>query len=521
VESRASDRYLPSMATGHIERLKGGSYRVVVYAGQDPITGRKRYLKESHPTETAARAAVERLLAQVEADRLPDRSATLSVLLDRWMDLADHELTTAETTAGYVRRTVKPSLGDIPLRKLQHRVDILDRLYTHLRRCNTLCDGRAFVEHKAIGEHDCALKRCVPHECQPMSPGAVRRIHAILSAALGYAVSWGWIERNPAEFAHPPKLPRRRVQPPDPEGVAHLLNAALAADWELAVFLWLAVTTGARRGELVALRWPSVDVKRGLLRLGDNYVVRNGQQRLKGTKTQEERRLSLDSVTVQVLLDFRAARNEALSPAHLTLPDEAFVFSPDPIGCRPWHPDHFTHTYRRLASQLGMREPLKNLRHFNATQLLAAGVDLPTTAGRLGHSDGGATTLRVYASWTRPADQHAAELLAGDLESLRRKAAGAEMQAPRRLARAARPIEEVLPSVTAASTYHDVMVGLRQAIASGRLEPGDLVPTVSDLAFLYDVARSTAQRAVSALGAEGVIVRSGHRWIVAAIGSAA
>jgi integrase len=95
------------------------------------------------------------------------------------------------------------------------------------------------------------------------------------------------------------------------------------------------------------------------------------------------------------------------------------------------------------------------------------------------------------------------------------------MQAPRRLARAARPLEDVLPDATAAATYRDVIVGLRQAISSGRLEAGDLVPTVTDLALVFGVARSTAQRAITALGSEGVIVRSGHRWIVAAIGSAA
>ena len=49
----------------------------------------------------------------------------------------------------------------------------------------------------------------------------------------------------------------------------------------------------------------------------------------------------------------------------------AFVFSPDPLGTCPWHPDQFTHTYRTLANGLGIDEPLKNLRHFNATQLLA------------------------------------------------------------------------------------------------------------------------------------------------------
>ncbi len=120
------------------------------------------------------------------------------------VEVVDHELSTASTTAGYVRRTIRPALGDMPLRKLQHRVDILDRLYTHLRRCNRLCDSSPARKAGGPGAEE-------PHVCRPMSPGAVRRVHAILSAALNYAVSWGWIERNPADYAHPPKLARRRA----------------------------------------------------------------------------------------------------------------------------------------------------------------------------------------------------------------------------------------------------------------------------------------------------------------------
>jgi hypothetical protein len=129
------------MSTGHVEVLKRG-FRAVVYAGKDPITGRKVYLKETHPDRQAAERARDRLVAQVEAERIPDQAATVAYLLDRWVEVVDHELSTRETNEGYIRRTLKPALGDMPLRKLQHRVDILDRLYTHLRRCNALCDGR-------------------------------------------------------------------------------------------------------------------------------------------------------------------------------------------------------------------------------------------------------------------------------------------------------------------------------------------------------------------------------------------
>ena len=485
-----------------------------MFAGRDPITGRKKYLRgETRRVRRDAEADRDRLLAQVEADQHPDEHATLGVLLDRWMEVVDHELSTVSTTAGYVRRTIKPALGDMPLRKLQQRVDILDRLYTHLRRCNRLCDSSPARKTDDDGVED-------PHVCRPMSPSAVRRVHAILSAALNYAVSWGWIERNPADHAHPPKLPRRRALPPRPEQVAELLNAAAATDEELAVFLWLAVTSGARRGELVALRWTDVALDRGLLRVDSSYVVREGQRRLKGTKTDDERWLSVDALTVATLEALRAARAVALEPAGLALPLDAFVFSPDPLGGRPWHPDHFTHAYRALADELGIVEPLKNLRHFNATQLLAAGVDLRTTAGRLGHSDGGATTLRHYATWTRPADQRAAELLANDLTELRQQAAAAAASSltsrvPRTVARTRRLASQVLPELGPVRTYVELAEQLKRAIVLGRLAPGDLLPTVPDLAGHCGLARSTVSRALGMLAKQAVIVRSGTRWVTA------
>jgi len=500
------------VAQGSIEPLRTG-FRARVFAGRDPITGRKTYLRgETRRVRRDAEADRDRLLAQVEADQHPDQHATVSVLLDRWTEVVDHELSTASTPAGYIRRTLKPALGDMPLRKLQHRVDVLDRLYTHLRRCNRLCDSSPARKTVDDGTDD-------PHVCRPMSPSAVRRVHAILSAALNYAVSWGWIERNPADYAHPPKLPRRRALPPRPEQVAELLNAAAATDEELAVFLWLAVTSGARRGELVALRWTDVAFDRGLLRLESSYVVRDGQRRLKGTKTDDERWLSVDALTVATLQALRTARAVALEPAELTLPVDAFVFSPDPLGGRPWHPDHFTHAYRALADELGIVEPLKNLRHFNATQLLAAGVDLPTTAGRLGHSDGGATTLRHYATWTRPTDQRAAELLVNDLTELRHQAAAAAPstagRVPRALARTRRAAAQVLPERGPVRTYIELAEQLRVAIAAGRLAPGDLLPTVPDLAGHCGLARSTVSRALGQLAEEAVIVRSGARWATA------
>ena len=67
-----------------------------------------------------------------------------------------------------------------------------------------------------------------------------------------------------------------------------------------------------------------------------------------------------------------------------------------------------------MCAQLGIVSHA--LRHYSATELLAAGVDLRTVGGRLGHAGGGATTLRGYAAWVAPSDRKVAEILGGRME---------------------------------------------------------------------------------------------------------
>jgi integrase len=95
----------------------------------------------------------------------------------------------------------------------------------------------------------------------------------------------------------------------------------------------------------------------------------------------------------------------------LELVADAYVFSRSPNGDDPLIPDSVTQRYERMARKLKIKTTLHKLRHYSATELIAAGVDVRTVAGRLGHSGGGATTLRVYAAWTSEADQRAAAAL--------------------------------------------------------------------------------------------------------------
>jgi integrase len=96
-----------------VEELPSG-FRARVYAGKDPITGRQTYLRgEARRERGQAEQDCLRLLTQVEAESHSDRSATVETLMRRWMEVADHGLTTRDTTAGFVRRVINPGAGDM------------------------------------------------------------------------------------------------------------------------------------------------------------------------------------------------------------------------------------------------------------------------------------------------------------------------------------------------------------------------------------------------------------------------
>jgi integrase len=503
VSAQVYGRVMASTPVGHIEQLPSGSWRAKVYAGTDPLMGREIRLRRTCKTERAAQIELGKLLEQAATGRQPETDATVAQLMDRYAEVADWDLSTRKANEYYIRRTIKPALGHLQVRKI--RGPLLDLLYAQLKRCGDLtCTGKPFTEHRSVpmltvdlasgqpawkqvadtirtaihsgmlaageplpsvremsclqniptatmqhalavlageglvlirqgrtaiaaGEanskrrpgrssgppdHDCRRAGCKPHVCKPMAAKTIRNIHSILSGAFATAKRWEWIAWNPAESARPPAASRRPLPATSPEDVAKLIAEGRETHPEMALYLWLVAITGARRGELCALQVRDINLDNGILHIAFNYVVVSGRRVRKDTKTHQDRYLAIDPVTCAMIREHLDAIRATLADVGLELPTDAYVFSNDPMGSSPWNPDWVTHRASDLAAAAGVKLNIKGLRHYTASQLLAARFDLRNTAARLGRGSGGATTLRHYADPVSEVDRRAAAYLA-------------------------------------------------------------------------------------------------------------
>lgn len=315
---------------GRIEE-RGANLRVVVYAGMDPVTGRRAYLRETvKGNDKAARRqankVMTRLLAEVDKQRATESSIPLAHVIDEWLRVAELEDGTREMYRGYLNRNIRPVLGDIPARKLTARD--LETFYAVLRRCRTRCDGNPFVEHKTEDEHDCKAEKCAPHECNPLAVSTVRQIHSVISGAMSAAVRWEWVSTNPAKVAQRPRQTPPEPKPPTPAEARMLIDAAFDKDREWGTLVWLVMTTGMRRGEVAALTWSNVDLEEGMIEVRRNFVKRDGVEKIKATKTHQMRRVALDTETVVLLAEQKTRVQDRCAEAGIDFDEEKiYVFT--------------------------------------------------------------------------------------------------------------------------------------------------------------------------------------------------
>lgn len=368
-------------------RQRGQSWELRVYLGTDPLTGRQRYANRSvRGPRHQGELVLKEMIAAATAGATHQAGATFGELAETWLRHARSHLAanTAVETRRILDRYLLPRLGQVPLAALHP--EHLDDLYACLLR-----DGAG--NGKAL------------------TASTVQRVHGVARRALTVGMRWGWIATNPAFVAMPPRQVRRAIRPPSPAEVARLLETARQRDPDLATFLLLAATSGARRGELCGLRWSDVDFDEGNLDIVRAVIIVGGDAQVAPTKSRRARHIALDAMTITTLREHQHRANARARGACVELSAGAFVFSHDDGGEQPWRPDSTSRAVRHLRHEVGLDTlRLHDLRHFVATRLLTSGIDVRTVAGRLGHSTT-STTLNVYAAFVPDADRRAAEVM--------------------------------------------------------------------------------------------------------------
>jgi integrase len=291
-----------------------------------------------------------------------------------WQQIADtigNAIRCGTLIAGETLPSVRDmsDLQDVRVATLQHALAVLaeEGLIVIRQGRTAVVAGDLSIERRPGRpprgrDHDCRHAGCKPHVCKPLTAKTIRNIHSILSGAFSTAERWEWIAWNPAESAKPPAVVRRPVAATPPGDVAKVIAEGRKTHPEMALYLWLVAITGARRGELCAMQVRDLDLDNGVIHVGFNCTVVDGRRVRKDTKTHQDRYLAIDPVTCTMLREHLEAVRAELATVGLELPEDAYVFSNDPMGANPWNPDWATHKASDLATAAGVKLNIKGLR---------------------------------------------------------------------------------------------------------------------------------------------------------------
>lgn len=352
-------------------------------------SGRRRQLRRGgYESAADARAALQAsMTATGQGVRVQDqRKTTVADYLQAWLerkkDAGRFRPSTALNTHQHLRDYWIPLLGHYRLSDLT--VDDVDRALATLRKQSS--------------------------RPKPLSAESVRRIHATLRAALNDAVRRRVLPYNPAALAELEPTRRPKVRPWEPDELGAFLDHAAAH--RLGVLYEVLAMTGLRRGEVVGLRWGDIDLDRRVLWVRQS-VVQVGYDSVVGTpKTAsgEDRRVDLDKATVGSLIAHRLRQDADRAVLGEAYEDNDLVF-PRADGAY-LKPEVVSKTFDKLVAAAGLRKVrLHDLRHGQASIMLAAGVDMTVVSKRLGHS-GIRITSDTYTHLLEGVGRQAAEAAA-------------------------------------------------------------------------------------------------------------
>jgi integrase len=332
-------------------------------------------------TRKQAEEELTKLLAAADKGMLVDPTKlTMASYLRGWLDSkGDLSPLSRQGYSVIIERQIIPTIGEVELQKLKP------------------ADVAAWLTVMRQGRHGQRAPRTIIHA------------YRVLRAALQAAVRHDMVGRNVADNVDPPKPQKREVAILKATEVPAVLEALKGH--RLYPMVALALSTGARRSEILALRWCDVDLKHSTLKIEHSLEQTKAGLRLKSPKTENGKRsIVLPSFAVDMLNEHRKAQLELRLQLGIGKPEaEAYVFSNHDGS--PISPNNFSVMWHRAVAQAGLpKRTFHSLRHSHASALIHAGLDVVRVSRQLGHSNP-TITLSTYAHEFKEGDSGAADAI--------------------------------------------------------------------------------------------------------------
>lgn len=412
-------------------------------------------------TEKSARKKAEAFAATFEKScregTATDTRLKFSAYCDYVIDLKEKRGLKHSTIVRYRELTARiyPAIGHLRLRDL--RVDHLNDLYSKLGekggksttvKAKAKTDLTAFLKEKkitraAIAKQSgmsastisaavrgdtvskkaavavcdalgCKLEKAflIAEENAALSAKTVLEHHRLIHTVLQQAVREGLIPFNPSSRADLPKAERKEVNYFSVATVEAIRDALEAEPMKWKALTHLFLITGARRGEILGLKWPAVDWKNNRIHIVNSilYSVDRGVYEDAPKTVNSVRWVTLPHETMILLREWRMVQDSDRLRLGEYYVDQGYVFAQD--NGRPLHPDSVTDWMKRFSERHGLPHINPHaFRHTMASMLYFNGVDSVSISKRLGHAQV-STTANIYAHVMEEADQRNADILA-------------------------------------------------------------------------------------------------------------
>lgn len=369
---------------GNLRKRSDGRWEGRYTAGYDPDTGKRIIKNVLGKTQAEVR---EKLKLAVEDSQKVDASKDRNLTVGQWAALWFENYakpsireSTAEYYRNYIEKHIVPRIGKIKLSKLT-TLDI-QKFYNATRK-----SGR--------------VQRYEEMDDLSLSSKTVRGLHAMLRQCLEQAVTERLIPFNPAANCKLPPKEKKEMQIIPSEKLGDYLRAA--ADHGVLPMFYLELTSGLRRGELLALLWTDLNVKEKCLTVSKSVSRGKGELRVTEPKTKNSiRTVYIDDTAIRLLVE-----------DHKKHPTNPYLF-PSPVTGGMYGPDCVGRIHKKLLERAGIEEHVRfhDLRRTFATMALQNGIDPKTVSGMLGHYSA-EFTLDIYTNVTKEMQKEAAKRIGG------------------------------------------------------------------------------------------------------------